>query len=740
MLTTTIRSDFTVVGGGLAGACAAIAAARADASVTLVQDRPVLGGNSSSEVRLCALGAANSKVFTRYAREGGIMEELFMENLYRNPEGNPVIWDALLVEWVTREPNITLLLDTGAYELDLDDDGAIRSVTAFCSPAQTTYVLRSPLYLDASGDGILGFLAGAEFRIGRESRSEFGEYMAPEQPDNQVLGSTISFATKRLEHPVKYVKPAFALDISETNIPKYREIDSFQYGGHFWWIEYGGMLDTIHDHHYIKHHLWQLAYGIWDYIKNSGTYPSDVVDNLTLEWVGTIPGKRESRRFIGDYILNEGDVLGQTVFPDTVASGGWSLDLHPSEGVYGEGSPAWQLYSEGMFGIPYRTMYSKNVPNLFLSGRLISASHVAFGATRVIATGAAMGQSVGTAAALCIEEDLLPRDLSTGEPLRELQRRLLKDDHYLPLVRNEDSSDLARTANVSASSSAKLEGTREIPGDNLPEGGQPLDKRWSIQIPLSDALDTISLLIDVTADTTLEWSVWSNDRTVNFVPTDCIKSGTGDVATGDGQWIDIPVTTNLAGENCWIVLEPNEAIRLHATADVPAGVLTSSEREKHEEARVPWWIPEKWNAVFRVSPAQSVWEPSNIIDGYARPHILPRIWVSDVMESESPEYTELTWSETKTVRQVRIVTNTDVNIPIYTLRGPYLYRAIPQCVADFTIQVNLDGVWTTVAEVHDNHHRHVVADFDPVETDAVRIVCEATHGHDRCELYEVRVY
>jgi hypothetical protein len=739
MQTTTIRCDLTVVGGGLGGMCAAIAAARAGATVTLVQDRPVLGGNSSSEVRLWTLGAAHARTFTRYAREGGIMEELFLENLYRNPEGNPVLWDPLLIEWVTREPNITLLLDTAAYELDLDDDGAIRSVTAFCSPAQTTYTIRSPLFLDASGDGILGFLAGAEFRVGREPSDEFDESMAPEQPDRQTLGHSVYFFTKRLEQPVKYTKPAFAIDIGETNIPKFRNIDAADHGSNYWWIEYGGLLDTIYDHHKIRFHLWQLVYGMWDYIKNSGEYSGDVVDNLTLEWVGVTPGKRESRRFIGDYILNENDVMGQAVFPDAVASGGWSLDLHPSAGIYSEDPPCWQVYPEGVFGIPYRSMYSKNVPNLFLTGRIISASHVAFGATRVMATGAAMGQVVGTAAAMCIEEEMLPRDIGSGELLSGLQRRLLRTDQYIPLARNDDSDDLARTAQVTTSSNAQLEGSRELPGETVPGGRQQLDKRWSIQVPLSQTLDSVSFLLDVSADTTVEWSVYRNDRTQNFVPVDKINSGNAPLKSGGNQWVDLPVAAELAGQNCWVILEPNENVYLHATTDTPAGVLTSCEDGQQPEARVPYWRTEKWNAVFRLSPFQSVWDSTNITDGYARPTVLPHIWASQPTDG-SPEWVELTWSEGQTVRQVYVVTNTDVDIPLYTVQRPYDYRTIKQCVRDMQIQVRIDNAWTTVATVRDNHQRLVVTEFDPVETDAVRIVCEATHGHDRCELYEVRVY
>ncbi len=192
--TTTLTTDIAVIGGGLAGVCAAITAARAGRNVVLVQDRPVLGGNASSEVRLWILGATSHMGNNnRWAREGGIIDELLVENLYRNPEGNPLILDTILLEAVVNEPNITLLLNTAVHGLEKRGPDTIQSVRAFCSQNSTAYEIAAPLFIDASGDGIVGFLAGAAFRIGAESRSEFGEQFAPEQAHHELLGHTIYF-------------------------------------------------------------------------------------------------------------------------------------------------------------------------------------------------------------------------------------------------------------------------------------------------------------------------------------------------------------------------------------------------------------------------------------------------------------------------------------------------------------------------------------------------------------------
>ena len=296
-------ADLIVVGGGLSGTCCAITAARAGARVVLVQDRPVLGGNASSEVRLWVLGATSHMGNNnRWAREGGVIDELLVENWYRNPEGNPLIFDTILLEKVVSEPNIKLLLNTAIYEVEKSGPNTISGLKGFCSQNSTLYDLTAPLFCDASGDGIVGFQAGAAFRMGAESSEEFGEKFAPTAEYGELLGHSMYFYTKDVGRSVRFVPPAYALD-DITKIPRYRNFNANEFGCQLWWIEYGGRLDTVHDTETIKWELWKVVYGVWNYIKNSGQFPE--AEHLTLEWVGTIPGKRESRRFEGDYMLTQ---------------------------------------------------------------------------------------------------------------------------------------------------------------------------------------------------------------------------------------------------------------------------------------------------------------------------------------------------------------------------------------------------------------------------------------------------
>ena len=348
--TISLESDLVIVGGGLTGTCAAITAARTGMRVIVVQDRPVLGGNASSEVRLWVLGATSHMGNNnRWAREGGVINEIMLENIHRNPDGNPLIFDTVLLEKVIEEKNITLLLNTAVFDLDKSAEDTISAVHAFCSQNSTQYQISAPLFCDASGDGIVAFLAGAAFRMGAESQEEFGEKFAPDKAYGELLGHSMYFYSKDVGRPVKFTPPSFALqDI--TQIPRYKTFNPKDFGCRLWWLEYGGRLDTVHDTETIKWELWKVVYGAWNYIKNSGLFPE--AETMTLEWVGTIPGKRESRRFEGDYMLKQQDIVEQKQFKDTVAFGGWSIDLHPADGIYSDQAGCNQWHGKGVFSIP----------------------------------------------------------------------------------------------------------------------------------------------------------------------------------------------------------------------------------------------------------------------------------------------------------------------------------------------------------------------------------------------------
>ena len=456
-----LQTDFAIVGGGMAGVCAALAAARNGAKVVLVQDRSVLGGNASSEIKMHIVGA-DCHGHRPGARETGIIEELRLDDAVTNPYRCYSQWDLLLYEKVKAEPNITLLLDTDCTGCEVDPaSGAIRALHALRNSTEDVYEISAPLFADCSGDSRLALEAGADMQVGRESREQYGESLAQEKPDRFTLGSSILLTGRKYDTPQPYRAPAWARKITKDDL-NYRPIGSFEYG--YWWFEWGGQLDTIHDNETIRHELLRITLGVWDHVKNSGLYPESA--NWALDWVGAIPGKRESRRLLGPHVLTQMDVMEGRLFPDRVAYGGWAIDLHPPQGIDAKNEPPFTPTNiDQLYTIPLRCLFSRNVPNLFFAGRNISATHVAFASTRVMATCSVMGQAIGTAAALAIPKRALPREMAEGHNIEELQLRLLKDDAFIPAVYRDDYRDLTRNAKVTVSSEMKdREGTLVLDG------------------------------------------------------------------------------------------------------------------------------------------------------------------------------------------------------------------------------------------------------------------------------------
>jgi hypothetical protein len=430
--------DFCVVGGGLAGMCAAIAAARRGAKVALMHDRPVLGGNASSEVRMWVCGAQGPN-----RRETGILEEIMLENFHRNPTANYSIWDSVLYEKARFEPDLTLLLNCSCNSATMEGQ-RLRSVRGWQGTAETWHTVAADLFADCSGDSILAPLTGAEVSIGREAAGEFGEDIEPPVADRQTMGMSCLIQTRELDRPVPYTPPTWANRyLTDGDLPhRGHEV----LGNNFWWIELGGEDDSIHDTERLRDELLQVAFGVWDHLKNRSDHGAA---NWALEWVGFLPGKRESRRYLGDHILTQNDIRAEGKFDDLVAYGGWSMDDHHPGGIRWAGPPTTFHPAPSPYGIPYRSLYSRNLANLWCAGRNLSATHAALSSTRVMGTCAIIGQAVGTAAAIAARDGLTPRGVYE-QRLAELQESLMEDDCYLPWHARA-VPELSRTATLRAS-------------------------------------------------------------------------------------------------------------------------------------------------------------------------------------------------------------------------------------------------------------------------------------------------
>lgn len=436
--------DIAVIGGGMAGLCAAIAAAREGSRTVLFHDRPVLGGNASSEIRMHICGA-DYHASRANARETGIIEEILLEHKHRNPENSFAIFDAILWEKAAFQENLTLRLNTRVTDL-ITEQQKISEIKAVQMTTEKTLLISADIVVDATGDGFVAKLAGADTTLGREGKEVYGESYAPDETDCCTMGNSLMFKARDMGHPVTFIRPFWADQYTEEDMKNrsHKEISSG-----YWWIELGGgTQDVIADGEEIRDELLKAMYGVWDHIKNGGDHGAE---NYELEWVGFLPGKRESRRILGDYVLKQQDCQSGGRFEDTVAYGGWPMDVHVIEGFRRKNEKANVfLKLDDVYGIPYRSYYSRNIDNLMMAGRDISCSHMAFASTRVMATCAVGGQAVGVAASMAVKAKELPREV--GKRIGELQQKLLRQDCYLPGIPNCDEADKARSATVSASS------------------------------------------------------------------------------------------------------------------------------------------------------------------------------------------------------------------------------------------------------------------------------------------------
>ena len=417
MRTLRYDTDLCVVGGGMAGLCCAIAAARKGISVVLIQDRPVLGGNASSEIRMW-IGGAHGKD----NRETGIIEEIFLENFYQNKGLKYPIWDSVLYEKAMAEKNLTLLLNTTCLDATMNGN-KIESVKAWQLNAETFHVVSAKYFADCSGDSILAPLSGANYRYGREAKAEFDERIPPDVADKKTMGMSCLFQIRETDHKVEFTPPDWAY-VYETDADLPHK--DHRKDNNFWWIEVGGEWDCIHDSDRCREDLLKICYGVWDHMKNRGDHG---VDNWELEWIGFLPGKRESRRYVGKYTVTQNDVEAAGHFDDIVAYAGWSMDDHFPQGFYyRDGYPTIFHPAPRPWGLPLRSMISENIENLVFAGRNISVTHAALSSSRVMATCSILGQALGTAVAQALGEGCHVAEVD----VERLQQTLMEDDCFIP--------------------------------------------------------------------------------------------------------------------------------------------------------------------------------------------------------------------------------------------------------------------------------------------------------------------
>ena len=395
--------DLVVAGGGVAGMCAAVAAARQGLKVALIHNRPVLGGNNSAEVRVHLGGSIECGP---YPNLGNMIKE-FGHTKKGNAKSAENYEDWKKMSFVENEENISLFLNTHVTDLEMKD-GSIEALLARNIETGELMRFSAPVFSDCTGDASVGYLAGAEWRTGRESLAETGEPGAVEVADRQVLGASVQWNSKDMGKPSPFPVFEYGKVFTEESVQKVK-------GGEWTW-ETGMLRDQVLEAERVRDHGLLVVYSNWSYLKNHSSVKEEFADRA-LDWVAYVAGKRESRRLVGDVMLTQNDILNEVPYEDATCATSWSIDLHypdPANTAFFPGEEfkavCTQEYIE-IYPIPYRCFYSKNIPNLFMAGRNISVTHVALGTVRVMRTTAMMGEVVGLAASVCHRHGCLPRDV-----------------------------------------------------------------------------------------------------------------------------------------------------------------------------------------------------------------------------------------------------------------------------------------------------------------------------------------
>lgn len=765
------KYQVVVCGGGMAGFSAAVASARQGKKTCLIQNRPVFGGNCSSEIGVTIHGAA---AFHAYARETGIISELLIEErsvnhaeIYENGWINSV-WDMVMYDLAVKEEQLTFYLNTDVREVNLSaDNKKIESVIATILNAETQLTISGELFIDCTGDGVIAYKAGCEWRMGSESKAEFNEIHAPEKASDDVMGNSIHFRAKDMGSPVPFKAPDWAIKhedpayfYEQGRIPKDKR-------GGFWWLEIGVPYHTIYDNENIRHELTRHTLGVWDWMKNHDPKMKEQTKNYALDWIGQVPGKRESRRIMGEYLITENDIQDKTVFEDEVGFGGWFVDLHTPGGLLAEHAEAaaategeeYNTFNEylvksycGPYGFPLRSLIAKDVTNLMMAGRNLSATHAALGTLRVMGTTATMGEAVGIAATVALDKKVGVKEVPNNF-IKEVQQKLLRGGCFLPNYKNEDKQDLALKAKVTASSTDKLFGAGpesvgfhhglSIWRDQPQYHNEVLETIKGQIIAIGNTkVETLSVCLTNTSQEVQE--VEATIRPVDHIWDYRVNAGktlaktTLQVPVGEKIWVDWDV--NLSAKNG---LPQGQYIRLDLGGNKniewkEAGCIIPGHTAMYQIGGNKMRRYYNGNTLsFKVTPEQDCFHAANIISGVSRPHQYTNVWMSDA-NLPLDQWIKLAWDTPQKMNTV------ELTFSGHLLREYHAYQPFykdPQCPKDYELWVLENGDWLKVESVEGNYQRQRKHQLPKTYTaNELKVVVKATNGDTRACIYEIRVY
>lgn len=734
--------DVVVVGGGPAGGPAAIAAARMGLKTALIHDRPVLGGNGSDEL---GVGFNGASAHHRNARETGIIEELGrLRASYRTPnhidqptgQWGPG-WSGAYRTLCEGEPNLTLFLNTRVFDVEMASPQRIKRAVAIDTLRGNITTYGGRQFIDCTGDGWIGVFAGAELRFGREARSEFDESRAPEEPDNITMSGCLmsrccGYVASDTGKPAPYTPPVWAPKFTDPNTFG-RKIRSISRGN--WWLEHPGTIDDMGNGERARDELIRITFGYWDYVKNNSLRRAEAT-NYALSLVPIHVGRREGCRLVGDYILTQNDAQSGRIFPDRVAYGGWSLDVHHPQGIYsGAEGPFDYNDRVPIHTIPYRCLYSKNIENLFCPGRNMSVTHVALGTVRVQSTLATCGQAAGTAAAMCLQRDLTPRQLSQ-QAISDLQQQLLKDDQSIPEITNQDPADLARRATATASSEMTHSHFRREKVHVTDVFELTTTRCMSFPTPPESRVDSVFVYLashhpkPVSLTMGLRQGATGDD----FSMAKDLATATATVPPGKRSWVRFDFNQEITAPFAWVWLPRQLGTHWTLMSHAPRGSHRAYGLKSEGGVQVANGAQYMTLYTEPLTGDQDKHWAKYVNNGSIRlTNEAMNMWASDP-EASLPQWIELTWDKPVTINTVYLTFDTDLNHRWHDT------PRVPQCVRDYEIIAQVDGRWRVVASEEENFQRRRTHRFPAVTTNRLRVNVDATNGDASARIYEIRAY
>jgi hypothetical protein len=755
--------DIVIIGGGLAGVCASIAAIRElrklkteNPRVALINDRPVLGGVSSSEIRVPPIGAGRNP----WGYEMGVISELLYEERSRNHNRWEMgtansIWDIILWEKVKAEKGLELFLNTSVRNVKtefVNDKKTINSVSAYQLGNETEYTFSAKQFIDCSGDSTVAFEAGAELITGRESKEKFNETLANENADDACMGSSLLFQAKDMGRPCPFKAPQYAAKYHTEKSLFFRPHQNFKNG--YYWIEVGVPFKTIDQNEEIRDELIKHVLGVWDHLKNHCTLFGKEVENWALDWVGMIPGKRGSRRIVGDTIVTEHDLRNMRLFEDRVAFGGHFFDLHTIGGILANDKPGnpvdtdpnlWDRCRLKPYPLPLSALYSKNIDNLYMAGRNISTSHIANGSTRVMLTNALLGQAVGTAAAMSVWHQLSPREIRQ-QKINEVQQSLLRQGCTLHGIKNQDQKDLALQSKVSASSECALHlEPIENENPNWLSYRHKMEFALGSVIPISTAkIEKVELWLESedTADCEISlslyvlehlWDIQSEKKSIIKVKQK-IKAGYKGFVSFELNQVTEPnrfyfITTESTQAKIYWRFRRNHPTGVFSVFQSPTSGFWKYLRHQRVEGFETFCL--------KISPEQYPFHASNVISGETRPFYNSNIWVSE-NSNLKPQWLKLNWLEPVNISQIELTFDTDLSLTNETM--PEFYIS-PLCVKNYEIfYLDKNNKQTKIVSIEGNYQRKRIHSINSIATKELEIRILSTNGDAKARVYEVRVY